>query len=213
MHYFCRRIKIAALTFSDEHFIEFCFNCFDNDCSGRDNARDAMRDIQYRGGWTHTGQATQCACDIMLSPECGFPDITDIDGPGEICLDVIYVTDGHSNGPQNVCQKVQCLYDLGIELTVYAFGVANYNATELNCITRSDPKNNSIGNTIFRVQNFDQFAEAINDIGEVFAALESLPSIGNYRPPFISRTPTCFTTHSLDPDGVDTNDCSQRDKK
>ena len=94
------------------------------------------------------------------------------------------------------------MYNLGIELTVYAFGVANYNAAELNCITRSDPTSNSIGNKIFQVQNFDHFAEAINDIGEVFAALESLPSVGNYRPTFISRTPTCFTTHSLDPDGV-----------
>ena len=79
VHYFCRRIKIVALTFSNEHFIEFCFNCFDNDCRGRDNASDAMRDIPYRGGWTHTGKATQCACDVMLSPDCGFPDITDFD--------------------------------------------------------------------------------------------------------------------------------------
>ena len=40
-----------------------------------------------------------------------------------ICLDVIYVTDGHSNGPHNVCTTVQCLRALknkGVELTVYA---------------------------------------------------------------------------------------------
>ena len=210
VHYFCRRIKVAAMTFSHDHFIEFCFNCFDNDCNGRDNARDAMLNIQYRNGATHTGEATQCACDIMLSPDCGFPDITDIDGPGEICLDVIYVTDGHSNGPQNVCKKVGCLYDLGIELTVYAFGVANYNAAELKCITRNN--SNSIDNTIFKVRDFDHFADAINKIGVVFDVLESLPSTDNDATTYIPRTP-CFTSYHSDDDGVDTNDCSQRDKK
>ena len=47
VHYFCRRVKVAAMTFSDKHYIEFCFNCFDNDCPGRDDARDAMKDIQW----------------------------------------------------------------------------------------------------------------------------------------------------------------------
>ena len=99
VHYFCRPIKIAVMTFSDEHFIESCFNCFGNDCEGRDDARDKMQNIPYRGGWTYTGEATQCACDCMLTTNCGFPDLTTFGGPGAVCLDVIYVTDGRSNGP------------------------------------------------------------------------------------------------------------------
>ena len=69
-----------------------------------------MLNIQYHNGVIHTGQVTQYAFDVMLSSNCGFPDITEFDGPGEICLDVIYVIAGQSNGPQNVCQQLQCLY-------------------------------------------------------------------------------------------------------
>ena len=209
VHYFCRRIKVAAMTFSDEHFIEFCFNCFGNDCSGRDDASDAMKDIRYRGGWTHTGQATQCACDVILCPNCGFPNVTELNEPDAICLDVIYVTDGHSNGPQNVCTKVQCLYglkELGVELTVYAFGVDKYNEQELRCITR--PRNiDPIQNSIFRVESFEEFANAINGIGQVFAEMPNSgisPSSGMH---------TCFTTHRLNEHGTDANDCRQRDQQ
>ena len=114
------------MTFSHEHFVEFCFYCFDNDCNGRDNARDGMLNIQYRNGATHTGQPTQCAFDVMLSQDC---DITEFD---ELRLDIIYVTDGKSNGPQNMCRNVQRLHDLeelGVELTIY-------NVNELRCITQ-----------------------------------------------------------------------------
>ena len=202
VHYFCRRIKIAAMTFSHEHFIEFCFDCFDNDCRGRDNTRDAMNAIRYRGGRTHTGQATQCACDVMLSPECGFPNVTELSET--ICLDVIYITDGHSSRPQNVCEKVQCLYDLeelGVELTVYAFGVDNYNITELRCISRYQ-HTGLIRNTLFRLDSFAHFADAINAIGQVFAYL------GVSGPPTL--LPTCFTTHNLDLDGTDTDVCGEQ---
>ena len=207
VHYFCRRMRVAAMTFSDEHFIEFCFNCFENDCRGRDNARDAMKEIQYRGGWTHTGQATQCACDVMLSRSCGFPNIIDYElgTLDAICLDVIYVTDGQSNGPQNVCQKVQCLYDLrnqGVELNVYAFGVDNYNVDELNCITR--PRHaEPILNPIFKLDSFEDFANVTNEIAEVFAMLES------YQATSSSQMHTCFTSDYLNKYATHFDDCSQ----
>ena len=62
---FCKRIKIAAMTFSDYHHIEFNFNCFDNTCDGRRETRDAMKSIRYRGGLTYTGEATLCACTSL----------------------------------------------------------------------------------------------------------------------------------------------------
>ena len=212
VHYFCRWIKVAAMTFSDEHFIEFCFDCFDDDCRGRDNARDAMHNIRYRGGWTHTGLATQCACDDVLSPICGFPDVTELSEPDPICLDVIYVTDGQSNGDTKVCQKVQCLYNLrslGVNLTVYAFGVDDYNEDELKCISRpriADP----ILNPIFKVDSFEDLANKINEIEEVFSKMESSPDSGTYKFKYSSTMHNCFTSYRSSQNGTetDTNDCS-----
>ena len=206
VHHFCRPTKFAVMTFSHEHFIEFCFNCFNNDCNGRDDARDAMRNVRYRGGMTHTGEATQCACDSLLTSRCAFPDMTSFNGPGAVCLDVIYITDGHSNGPQNVCEKVQCLYDFELDergnannlfhLNVFAIGIDNYDITELNCITRTlGPVNNYTNrkNTAFTFQNFTLFEMAINGIGQSFDN------------PINDQT--CFAIHSIT--GTDTDDCSK----
>ena len=204
VHYFCKPTKIAVMTFSDEHFIEFCFNCFDNDCEGRDNASDAMWTVHYRGGLTHTGAATECACDRMLRPECGFPDLTTSTG---VCLDVIYVTDGMSNDPRSdptinvVCEKVQCLYDLqkrGVDLTVYAFGITNYNDEELDCITRY--RSTNVPNPIFKVHSFQHFTDAIEAIGGQFdGSADNLPD--------------CFTSDHMHPSGTDTDDCSESRRK
>ena len=213
VQYFCRPIKIAAMTFSHEHFIEFCFNCFENDCEERDNARDAMQNIRYRiDGWTHTAVATQCACDCMLTTECGFPDLTTFSGPGAVCLDVIYVTDGHSNGPYNVCEKVACLYDLeqqGVELKVFAFGIGtNVRDSELRCITKSQQTASQIDNAIFKVNTFEHFATAIEAIGSIF---DPNPSGGSgYISPIVED---CFTSYHMDLDGLDTDDCSESDRK
>ena len=211
VHYFCSRIKVAAMTFSDEHFIEFCFDCFDNDCRGRDKIRNAMKAIRYRGGWIHTGQATQCACDDMLSPKYGFPNVTELSESDTVCLDVVYVTDGQSNGPQYVCQKVQCLYDLivqRVELKVYAIGVDDYNIDELNCIARPlhvDP----ILNPIFRVESFEKFANETDKIVEMFAKIESPADSGPYELRSPPETHTCITSYRYNHNATenDTNDC------
>ena len=169
VHYFCRRIKIAAVTFSNEQFVEFCFDCFGNDCSGRDNARDAMADVKYRGGSSKsTGEAVQCACDTVLTPDCGFPKLPITKGPTS--LDVVYVTDGKSDRRTDICKAVQCLYDLeelGVELNVFAFGIGSYNADNLKCITR-DKSVNYINNKIFEFDNAYQLQEAVNAINDIF---------------------------------------------
>ena len=57
----------------------------------------------YRGGWTHTAGAAQCACNYVFSDECGFDE-------SNACIDVIVVTDGRSNDPSlEVCEEIQCL--------------------------------------------------------------------------------------------------------
>ena len=199
VHHFCRHTKVAVFTFSGDHFIEFCFDCFGNDCAGRDSARNAMAGINYRGGSTRTGQATQCVCNNVLTPSCGFPELPTVD---TTCLDVVYVTDGHSNGPIDVGQSVQCLYDLercGVELNVFAFGIGGYDITELKCITR-DRSLNYVENKVFEVDSFDEFEDAINNIVMVFG----LPPV--YSAGFGDITPDCFAIDASDAIGYD--DCS-----
>ena len=159
VHHFCRKIKVAVMMFNQYRYLEFCFDCFDNDCDGRGAARDKIRNIQYRGGLTYTASATQCACDNILTSSCGFePSSTN-----EACLDVIYITDGHSNDPiLEVCDVVECLYTKpNTDVTVYAFAIGdNVDEIELNCITRSQ----SHGNALFKVPDFQSFSDAVDQI-------------------------------------------------
>ena len=168
--YFCRKTKVAMMVFNHDHFLEFCFDCFDNNCGGRHAVRDKIRNIRYRGGLTYTGSATQCACETILTPDCGF-DVC------QACLDVVYITDGKSNDPHHdVCETVQCIHNQpNADVNVYAFAIGdNTNETELNCIAGSNHQGNDNcnhqgydnrnhhGNAIFRVPDFQSFSEAIH---------------------------------------------------
>ena len=143
---FCRPIRIGIMTFNHEYYVEFCFDAFDNTCLGRFDAGRAISQVNYRSGASHTGGAIQCACDFMLSPDCGLP-------PGANCIDVVVITDAQSNGPRPVCDQVQCLHD-HYGVNTYAIGIENANQNELNCISddSSDPAR-------FNLFNFDSFAE------------------------------------------------------
>jgi hypothetical protein len=149
--FFCSPIKIAVMTFDHEYFAEFCFDCFDNSCGGRVDARQAFLDIDYkydRTGtrWTHTAGAAQCACDFMLTSTCGLP-------PDAGCIDVVFITDGRSNDPHlDVCQEVRCLHRR-YGTTTFALGIGHPNPAELECI--SDADENTFH--IFNFQNFDKF--------------------------------------------------------
>ena len=163
VHRFCKRVKIAVLKFSRFQYAEFCFDCYDNACDGRDMARDALVAISYRGSLTYTGEATQCACDYMLTPNCGF---TDLEGEGTRCLDVVYITDGRSNGRYDVCNRVQCLHNLPqTQVNVFAIGIGDVDREELKCITRHST--NSEDNEIFMFDGLKKFKDTITD-GEAF---------------------------------------------
>ena len=187
VRHFCRPIKIAAMIFNHERHLQFCFNCYDNTCTGRKDAANAVKDIRYHAGLTHTASATQCACDTILSPSCGF-DTT------AACLDVIYVTDGHSNDPyRSVCPTVRCLHDRrNTDMKVYAFGIGdNVNETELACITGS-ANYNFWGNRLFRVPTYQSFSEGIESISE--AVFEN--------PQGTMISTGCFTSHAEVEPGV-----------
>ena len=144
--HFCKPIRVGAMTFNQEYYVELCFNSFDNTCNGRSSVGDAISQANYRSGLTYTGGAVQCTCDFMLNPSCGLP-------PGASCIDVVVITDGRSNGPRPVCDQVQCLHNhYGVE--TYAIGIGNVDQNELDCISdySSDP-------THFNLFNFNSFAE------------------------------------------------------
>ena len=159
---FCKRIKIAVMTFDHNHHIEFNFNCFDNTCAGRRETMDAMKSIRYRGGLTYTGEATLCACTSLLISDFGFPDLP-TGSSGTRCLDVIYVTDGHSNGPIDVCHSpvMDCLHVMpDVDMNVFAIGIGNnYDVNELKCITNKDDFKH-----IFFETNFTTFSGSIDAV-------------------------------------------------
>ena len=186
VRHFCRKIKVAMMVFNHDHYLEFCFDCFDNTCVGRRAARDRITSVPYRRGGTHTASATQCACDNILTSSCGF----EASSTNEACLDVIYITDGRSNDPiLEVCDVVDCLYNkTNTDVTVYAFGIGDtVNETELNCIARNrNSDGHSVGNSIFRVPDFQSFSDGIGLLEGVFS----------------SNRVGCFTSHQSAPGGV-----------
>ena len=179
VRHFCRKIKVAMMVFSHDHYLEFCFDCFDNTCVGRRAARDRITSVPYRGGLTYTASATQCACDNILAPSCGF----EASSTNEACLDVIYITDGKSNDRNlEVCDVVNCLYNkTNTDVKVYAFGIGdNVDEAELNCIARNrNSDGHSVGNSIFRVPDFQSFSDGIGLLEGVFS----------------SNRVGCFTSH------------------
>ena len=152
---FCKPIKVAIMTFDHEFHLEFCFDCFNySDISGFFDAKDAIEKIQYRFGGTHTGGAAQCICNELINPNCGLP--TD----PKPCVDVIFITDGHSNDPYlDICQTVKCLHNHSIDMNVYSLGINNYDEDELKCIQEST---NDL--SVFRYSSFDDFYASVQKI-------------------------------------------------
>jgi hypothetical protein len=156
--FFCSPIKVAVMTFDQEYFVEFCFDCFDSTCSGRQMTGDAITNIDYGYGrsgirWRHTAGAARCVCDFMLTPSCGVP-------VGAECIDVVFITVGRSNDPNiNVCNTIGCLHDR-YGVTTHAIGVGNAFDPELECISNADPNTFNI----FNFNSFDEFVQTFEDI-------------------------------------------------
>ena len=149
--HFCSKIQVAVITFSHTINLEFCFNCFDNTQDGRTDIQNAILAIPYRVGNTHTGAATRCAIHDIFTSECGLHR-------GTNCVDVIYITDGRSNGGFNVCNEVRCLHNapsLSDKINVYAIGIGNANPTEIDCIAGDND------DKIFSQRNFNAFEALI----------------------------------------------------
>jgi uncharacterized protein with von Willebrand factor type A (vWA) domain len=155
---FCRQVKFAAITFDHYIHLEFCFDCFESTYDGRTRVSDAIKAITYRGGLTYTGSTAKCVCEEILDASCGIEAYPD-------CLDVVFITDGHSNDPAfKICDEIECLHSrLGVD--TYAIGIKNYDKEELDCITDySDLK------SAFEFESFAEFEMSLKNIVNRLAA-------------------------------------------
>ena len=119
------------MTFDNIMKKEICFNCETN------TVKSTLDAITYRDGpQTRTGEAAKYACQNMLISNCGYKIAR---GPG-IFTDVVFVTDGHSNGLLDVCVETKCFETVNnrynnLDLYVFAFGIGdNVRNEELTCI-------------------------------------------------------------------------------
>lgn len=130
----CNNVKVAVMTFATTMFQEICFDCITHGSNLSEIQKykldiyNAMISIKYRGGYTHSGEAINCACRYMLSGKCGFPVK---ENP---IVDIMFVTDGHSNGPVNVCDAASCFNRFNGDVLSVGIG-KNINDTENKCIT------------------------------------------------------------------------------
>ena len=154
---FCQPVQFALMTFNRRRWLEFCFNCFDNTFPGRTAAKQAIANIAYRtvgSGATYTGTATKCVCQELLSySKCGLCKSSRID--------IVFITDGYSNGPLDVCEEVKCIHrqrELR-DINTYAIGIRNYRESEIRCIA-----NYTNTETVFRFENFEEFQVYMNNV-------------------------------------------------
>ena len=158
---FCKKVQFALITFSSTVNLEFCFDCFQNTYSGRQDAQSAIRNAPYRGGATRTAGTARCICEDLIHSSCGIdPTLS------PACLDVVFITDGKSNDPTlDVCQEVRCLHNR-YGVNTYAIGINSgngfqptYNQAELDCI---DHYSDAI--SAFNYESFSDFEDSITSI-------------------------------------------------
>ena len=151
---FCVPTQFAVMTFDSRLGLEFCFNCFDNSLNGRRAAGQAISNSMYCGGFTRTGEAARCVCSELLDRfKCGLW----LDS----CIDVVFITDGKSNGNLPVCREVQCLHNHPSRyINTYAIGINNYNAAEIRCISSYSNSEQ----TVFGFESFNAFVGYLNNV-------------------------------------------------
>ena len=120
---------------------------------------NAIKSIPFLNKWTATGDAVQCACDYMLNSPCGFPRTIGENAPE---VDVILITDGHSNDGKDVCTAASC-WSSFYNINVFPIGIGNHvNYRELDCI-KGDIDN---GRGLFNLKDFKELLALLDDVKE-----------------------------------------------
>ena len=158
----CDNLRVALLTFGHEFNLEFCFKCYNN----RNDIFDAIMNTEYRHGRsTRTTAATRCACQTMLTTECGLPY-----GVNTSNIDVVYLTDGKHNGHcpgTTLADELDCFHsDTRLNINTYAIGIGRASLDSVNAMAKvRDPDD-------AHVFNVDTFA----DLKVLFALIMDLLS-------------------------------------
>ena len=154
--FYCPGTKIAVMSYSSYVYKNYCFSCDQNNILTRYNA---IKSIPFLNNMTASGDAIQCACDYMLNSPCGFPRATGENAPE---VDVIFITDGHSNRGKDVCTAANC-WSSFYNLNVFTIGIGNHiNYQELDCI-KGDINN---GCSLFNLKDFKELLTLLTDVKE-----------------------------------------------
>ena len=154
----CDQLRVAMMTYSHDINLEFCFNCH----TDRRDIFNAIKRVQYRGGLTHTTDATKCACDTLLTSACGLPD-----GRTTPNIDIVYLTDGGHNGPckSNLAKEVQCLHNQR-NINTYAIAVGRPALASVQALENPHDRSDS---HIFNVDNLNDLQEVFNQILQILS--------------------------------------------
>ena len=124
--------RVAVVTFSTGAQTQFYFNSFNS----LQQVTTAIRDISYRGGWTHTGLGLTLAVNTFNNPSVTGARLPSAGIPRVVIL----ITDGRSN-TYSITEPAMNLQAAGV--VVYSIGVGNYYLPELQFIA-SDPDNDHV---------------------------------------------------------------------
>ena len=146
--------KIAVMSYSSYVYKNYCFDCDQSNLLTRFNT---ISSIPYHGQLTASGDAIQCACDYMLNSPCGFPRITGHNAPE---IDVIFITDGHSNRGKDVCTAASC-WSSFYNINVFPIGIGkNIDYRELDCI-KGKIEN---GAELFNLKDFNELLMLLAEV-------------------------------------------------
>ena len=154
----CDHLRVAMITYSHEINLEFCFNC----ANDRRDIFSAIQHVQYRGGGTHTTDATKCACQTMISKECGLPL-----GPYTPNIDIVYLTDGKHNGPcrGDLDQELYCFHRPSRpNINTYAIAIGD---AALESVQALENPRNSGDSHLFNMNDFDELQEVFDALLEL----------------------------------------------
>lgn len=158
---FCDYTKIAVMTFNENVYNEFCFNCYEHE-----QLMTKTAEVQYNpgSGEVNVAKAIECACGTILTESCGLPNIDEYKKcPAPI--DVIVMTTAKSSDSTAVCEAAKCLHNQTLyDINVYAIGINNFNQFELDCIVNQNDLNE---HNIFYMRDYDEFEILLNRIRDL----------------------------------------------
>ncbi|XP_031561240.1 protein dachsous-like [Actinia tenebrosa] len=140
---------VAVVTYSSWPVVEFNLKAH----YSKTSLKNAVGEIEYRAGWTYTGDALEMTrTDIFntvdgMRPDKGIPKVA------------VLLTDGYSNG-WGVKTAANALKNQGVNL--FCIGVGNYNERELNDIA-TDPDSTHV----FTLDNFNDLSSWVDKLSSV----------------------------------------------